>query len=139
MRGAGRAISRLTGWLSRDARNRPMHELSIALDIVDVASEAATRLGDVQVTAVRLRVGVFSGVVKEALLFSFEAASAGTRLEGAELLIEEVPVTAWCPTCAADRELPDARLRRCPVCGSPAPRLVRGDELLVIGLEVQPG
>jgi hydrogenase nickel incorporation protein HypA/HybF len=109
------------------------------LDIVDVASEALTRLANVQVAAVRLRLGVFSGVVKEALLFSFEAASAGTRLEGAELRIEEVAVAAWCPTCDAERELPDACLRRCPVCGSPAPRLVRGDELQVIGLEVRPG
>jgi hydrogenase nickel incorporation protein HypA/HybF len=114
-----------------------MHELGLAIDLVDVASETLSRLGPVKVKAVRLRLGPLAGVVKEALLFSFEAAATGTRLEGARLRIEDVPATAWCGVCEAERELVDAAIRRCPICQAPTPRLIRGDELQVLGLEVE--
>jgi hydrogenase nickel incorporation protein HypA/HybF len=114
-----------------------MHELSIAMELIDVASEELARLGGAQVTAVRLRVGPLSGVVKDALLFSFDAAVIGTPLEGARLHIEEVPVSVWCATCDAERELVDVTRRRCPACHSVTPRLMHGDELELTGLEIQ--
>jgi len=45
-----------------------MHELSIAMGIVEAATEEAQKRG-VQVSAVHLRLGALSGVVKDALLF----------------------------------------------------------------------
>jgi hydrogenase nickel incorporation protein HypA/HybF len=67
-----------------------MHELSIALSIVELAEEeAATR--NTRILAVHLNLGCESGVVKEALLASYEMACAGTVIEGAPLLIEEIP------------------------------------------------
>ena len=64
-----------------------MHELSIALAIVDgVTEEAAGGL----VRAVHLRLGRLSGVVREALLFAYQAACEGTALQGSELRIEDV-------------------------------------------------
>jgi hydrogenase nickel incorporation protein HypA/HybF len=113
-----------------------MHELGLAIEIVDVVAEEAAKLGAVRVTGVRLRVGALAGVVKEALLFSFDAATAGTPLEGARLSIEDVPVVVWCPSCAAERALADAAVRRCPTCDAVAPRLVRGDEMQLTGLEI---
>jgi len=114
-----------------------MHELGVAIDIVDIAGDALARMGPVHVTSVRVRVGPLSGVAKDALLFSFGAAAAGTPLENARLEIEDVPVTAWCSVCDAEREPSDFAVRRCPVCQSAMPRLIRGDELEVVGLEVQ--
>jgi hydrogenase nickel incorporation protein HypA/HybF len=113
-----------------------MHELSIALSLVDIASEEMTRLGCVRVDAVHLRLGILSGVVKEALLFSFAAAASGTPLDGARLEIEEVPVTAWCDECSAERRLAAAAFRRCPVCAAPMATIVRGEELELVGLEI---
>ena len=114
-----------------------MHELSIAVDLVDTASEEMARLGPVRVIAVRLRLGPLSGVVKEALLFSFDVAVSGTPLEGARLDITDVPVSVWCGRCDAERELADPARRRCPTCGSPAPTVIRGGELELVGLEIQ--
>ena len=51
-----------------------MHELSIAMSIVDLAQEEADRRGGVQIKAVHLRLGLLSGVVKDALLSSYEMA-----------------------------------------------------------------
>jgi hydrogenase nickel incorporation protein HypA/HybF len=114
-----------------------MHELSIALDLIDVAAAEMARLGPVHVMSVRLRVGPLSGVVKEALIFSFDTAILGTPLDGARLHIDDVPVSVWCDTCDAERDLPDLSRRRCPICEAPTPRVVRGNELELIGLEIQ--
>jgi len=66
-----------------------MHELSIALNIVDGVTEEVERQGGGIVRAVYARLGRLSGVVPEALLFSYEQACEGTPLQGSELRIEE--------------------------------------------------
>ena len=66
-----------------------MHELSIALSMIDMASEEAVRHGGGRVLALHLKLGHLSGVVKEALTFSYEIACQGTALEGSRLIIEE--------------------------------------------------
>ena len=59
-------------------RCETMHELSIAMSIVEMAEEEAEQRGGVQVSAVHLKLGALSGVVKEALLSSYEMACEGT-------------------------------------------------------------
>ncbi len=66
-----------------------MHELSIALSMIEMAEEEVVRLGGGRITALRLKLGQLSGVVKEALNFSWEIACQGTLLEGSQLVIEE--------------------------------------------------
>jgi hydrogenase nickel incorporation protein HypA/HybF len=113
-----------------------MHELSIAVSLVDAACEKAAELGGVRVEALNVRLGALSGVVREALEFSFELAAQGTAIAGARLAIEEVPVTVHCPLCARDRQLPGIQHFRCPVCGTPTPEVVGGRELELATLEV---
>lgn len=67
-----------------------MHELSIALSMIELAGEEVDRRGGGRVTALHLKLGSLSGVVKEALTFSYEIACQGTPLEGSQLVIEEV-------------------------------------------------
>src|SRR5580700_1545853 len=78
--------------------SQPMHELSIAMSIVELAEEEADRRG-VQVEAVHLKLGALSGVVKEALLSCYEMACENTPLQGSSLIIEELPVVVFCPSC----------------------------------------
>ncbi len=73
-----------------------MHELSIALSIIEGASQEALNRGGAQVHAVHLKLGALSGVVRDALLFSYDIACAGTLLEGSKLVIEDVPVVVYC-------------------------------------------
>jgi hydrogenase nickel incorporation protein HypA/HybF len=113
-----------------------VHELSISISLVEAACEKAAELGSVRVEAVHLRLGPLSGVVRDALLFSFDLATAGTAIEGARLEIEEVPLTVFCPRCEAERQLPSPQSFRCPVCGTPASEVVSGRELELTALEV---
>ena len=68
-----------------------MHELSIAVSLVEVACEKAEELSPARVEALHVQVGRLSGVVPDALYFSFDVAARGTVLEGAKLLVEETP------------------------------------------------
>jgi hydrogenase nickel incorporation protein HypA/HybF len=114
-----------------------MHELSIAMSIVEMAQEEAEQRGGVQISAVHLKLGALSGVVKEALLSSYEMACCDTSLEGSRLLVEEVPVVVFCPTCQLQRPLSSTQLFCCPECGTPSSEIVQGKEIEVVALEIQ--
>ena len=81
-----------------------MHELSIALSILDIAAEVAGRhLG--RVVAVRVKLGPLSGVQKEALGWAFDLAKEDTILAAAKLVIDETRLSAYCSACSAVRTL----------------------------------
>ena len=65
-----------------------MHELSIAVSIIEIAGEEAQRIGCVRIHAVHLRLGNLAGVAKDALLFCYGMACEGTSLEGSRLVID---------------------------------------------------
>ena len=113
-----------------------MHELSIACDLIECVREEAARRGIEQIVAVHMRLGAFSGVVKEALLFSFDVAAHGTMLEGAQLVIEDVPLVVRCRRCRAEHVLAPILDLRCPGCGSATAEVVRGNELELVAVEV---
>jgi len=115
---------------------RRMHELSIAMGIVDAAMDEAQRRG-VVVSAVHLRLGALSGVVKDALLFCYEVACQDTALAGSRLLVEEVPVVVFCPQCDDTRTLTSVQLFVCPQCSTPTMDVRQGKELEVFALEVE--
>ncbi|MBX6311303.1 MAG: hydrogenase maturation nickel metallochaperone HypA [Isosphaeraceae bacterium] len=114
-----------------------MHELSVALSLLDLVAEEAERHGG-RVTAVHVKLGPLAGVVREALVTAYDLAREGTPLAQAELVVEEVPVVVSCPTCMAQHTLPSAWELRCPACGAPTPEVVRGRELEVVALEIEP-
>ncbi len=113
-----------------------MHELSIAMELVELAATEASQLGNVRVVAVHLRIGPLCGVVHDALRFSFDVAAAGTMIEGARLEIEPEVVAVWCAACAEARTLANVQHRRCPVCDRATPDLLSGDGLELTALEV---
>lgn len=113
-----------------------MHELSIALSIIEGASEEAQKHEGAKVEAVHLKLGRLSGVVKDALLFSWEIACQGTMLENTRLEIEEIPVIAFCENCRAEKTIEAINNLVCPDCDQPTPEIISGRELQVTALEI---
>lgn len=113
-----------------------MHELSIAHSLVELAAEAAERAGGARVQVVFVRIGALSGVVREALEFSFEIAAQGTPLEGSRIEIEELAVVVRCGACAAVSVLPGVQQFRCPRCDTPTADVVQGRELELVAIEL---
>jgi hydrogenase nickel incorporation protein HypA/HybF len=114
-----------------------MHELSIALSIVDSATEEIERHSGSVVSAVHLRVGALCGVVKEALLFSWEIACKDSSIEGARLIIEDVPVTILCARCQKETETHSIQAFSCSTCGQFSSEVIGGRELEVVALELE--
>jgi hydrogenase nickel incorporation protein HypA/HybF len=114
-----------------------MHELSIAMSIVELAEEEIEKRGGVHVNAVHLKLGLLSGVVKDALESSYGLACEGTALAGSRLMIEEVPIVAYCTKCEAARPVSSVEWFVCPECRAPVSQVLQGKELQVVALEIQ--
>ena len=108
-----------------------MHELAIADSIIQAVQ---TKIGDQAVRSVRLQVGQLSGVLTEALTFSFELAAHGTPLEGAQLMIDEAGGRLHCRSCGRDVDRNDLVLL-CE-CGSADVEVTAGRELALLSVEV---
>lgn len=103
-----------------------MHELSITQSVVDTI---AGRLGPARVHRVRLEIGKLSGVVPDAVMFCFELVTAGTTLEGAELVIDQPDGSARCRTCGS--EFATAEVLPLCACGSADVHVLGGTSLRI--------
>lgn len=112
-----------------------MHEMSLAASVLQLVEAAAAREGFARVRRLTLEAGALAGVEVRALRFALEAISPGTRLDGAELVVDEPPGQAWCAVCAATVVI-HARTDACPRCGSFGLRPTGGTALRVVDLLV---
>lgn len=112
-----------------------MHEVGLMQTALEMALEQAHRAGARRIHRVSLRVGAMSGVVPEALRFAFAATSRGTAADGAELLVEHVPVVCVCKRCSAEFDPMDV-VYLCPNCGEISSHVKQGRELELASLEV---
>src|ERR1700734_1425079 len=113
-----------------------MHELSIAISMIDQITEESESRGGLDVEAVHLKLGAFSGVDKEALRFAYELACEGSALQGSRLVIETIPLVIYCAACQKDRIPPSVYQLCCPECATPGQKIVSGREIEVASLEV---
>ena len=107
------------------------------MSIVDVASLELERLGGGVVRAIHIKLGPLSGVAGSALASAFELAREGSALEQTRIVIEHVPIAIYCPACLSDRPAQSVQMLCCAVCGTPAAKVVRGNELQLTALEIE--
>ena len=116
---------------------RKMHELSLALNLLDLAEAQARQAGATTIRTVGLRVGALSGVMLEALESAFEGAKKGTLADQARLEVERVGLAALCQNCQCEFAVDDPHaIAVCPTCHRPSATLVRGVELQMMFLDV---
>jgi hydrogenase nickel incorporation protein HypA/HybF len=113
-----------------------VHELSIALGIVQQVTQQAEQRRIRRVEAITIRIGELSGIDKQALNFAWDFATEGSPAAGARLLFEDVPLKVRCSSCGVERHPESAWQLRCPDCPGAAPEIVSGRELHIVALEV---
>ena len=113
-----------------------MHELSIAMNIVEIVEENARKEGAKTVTEIELEIGTLSGVVLEALEFAMDSAIKETMLENATVKLTIVNGKAKCTECGIVFDT-DTAFTPCPGCGNPFSDIVQGKELIVKKLKVE--
>ena len=112
-----------------------MHELSIAMNVIEIADEYAAKANATVVKEIEIEVGELSGVVLDALEFAMEVAVRNTILEQARCHYLRIPGIARCRKCGNEFSAHDLHTP-CPKCNSFEQELISGRELRVKSLVV---
>ena len=113
-----------------------MHEISIAQSIIEIAEAKAREQNSRCIQVIKIRLGEFTTVVREALEFAFEVARQETMAENARLEIETVPMVVRCVACGPVTDPVREVCLICSACGLPL-EVVAGEELQVEYIEVE--
>ena len=112
-----------------------MHELSIVLNVVDMAAEQTRIHNASRVDSIELEIGSLAGIEMDAFNFAWKAAIPNTVLEEAERIVHEIPAKAHCLLCDDDFET-EQLWSICPNCGEFRNEIIQGRELRVKTLTV---
>ena len=107
-----------------------MHEFSICQSMIKQVDAIAHEHGSKSVQLIQLQIGPLSGIDASLLKHSFPIASTGTVAEGAELLIEQLPVNIRCLNCGKESHVEINKLV-CQYCHHTDTQLLSGDEMLL--------
>lgn len=113
-----------------------MHEAAIVQGVLDLATREALKNGGAPIQRIKLKLGEFRGVVREALEFSFAAMKQGTLAEGAELEIETIKLRVTCATCGEIECSPRDYNFFCPHCAKPL-QIVAGREMQIEYIDLE--
>ncbi|ACF12036.1 hydrogenase nickel insertion protein HypA [Chlorobaculum parvum NCIB 8327] len=113
-----------------------MHEMSIAMSVIDAVTEKARQEGCSKVTGIELVVGHLSGVEVESLKFCFSAACRDTPADGAELVIEECEAVGRCEACGETFPI-TSFYAKCPSCAQFRVQIESGQELSVRSITIE--
>ena len=112
-----------------------MHEMSIAMNVVEIATSQALQGEARKINSISLDIGSLAGVMIDSLEFCFDAVCKGTMAEGAELNINQIPARGRCRDCT--EEFPaETYLTACPACGGFKIDIFQGQELKIKTINV---
>jgi len=113
-----------------------MHELAICQALMNQVESIAAERNASSVVSIVVGMGPLSGVEAQLLKHAYPVASAGTVAEGAELVIENLPVRIKCTECGNESDaLPNKLV--CKACGDWRTTLISGDELILMRVELE--
>ena len=111
-----------------------MHEMSIAIGIVKIATDEAKKAHVKEFSAIDLEIGTLAGIEFDSLDFVWEVAVKNTVLENAKKRVHKIQAKAKCSDC--NFEYPIKFIHdSCPKCGSFLKIILQGKELRVKSLE----
>ncbi len=113
-----------------------MHEVSIALRLLEIITEKCREEGYQSVESARVRIGKASGILPEAFTFALEAVKKGTLAGKAKFFIDIIPLGALCGQCGNQFVTDEAYILECPSCSSTAFKINQGHELELVELEI---
>jgi hydrogenase nickel incorporation protein HypA/HybF len=113
-----------------------MHEMSIAMSIIDLATEQAQKVNAKKIVEVELDIGTISGIEIHALNFAMEVAVKDTLLEKARIKINRIEAVSECMECH-EKFSSDRYLSQCPKCNALNTKILKGREMQVKSLLVE--
>jgi len=116
-----------------------MHEMALAIDIVDTVVRAATEGGETRVKTITLTIGDGRDIVPDMFVGAVEFLARNTIAEGALVVLNTVPNIARCDACGFTYALDkyNQAAWACPMCGERAFTEVSGMEFQLDSIEVE--
>ena len=116
-----------------------MHEVSIAMGMIDELMRIAQKNNARRVVTVKLKIGKMSGIVTDSLKFAFDAVKLEHPLLcSTAILIEEVPLLYECNNCKNTFSPQDeSPFPSCPNCESYSLKIISGEEMNIENMEVE--
>lgn len=111
-----------------------MHELKIIQDVFPIIENVAKKNHLVSINKVFLQVGSLRQVIFEFLQFAFVTVAKDTIAAGAELIIEEIPITARCKSCQKQFNVGE-NIYICPYCDKVNLEILTGKEIILSGID----
>ncbi|MBO8167695.1 MAG: hydrogenase maturation nickel metallochaperone HypA [Thermoanaerobacteraceae bacterium] len=113
-----------------------MHEMAIVDSLFKIINAKVKEHQIKKVVKVKLKVGEMTAVEPMTLTACFEVYAQNTVVEGAELVIERIPLQGKCRECANVFRVYNYNFQ-CPQCESRSIETVAGRELYIENLEVE--
>jgi hydrogenase nickel incorporation protein HypA/HybF len=111
-----------------------MHELSLCRSIYTIVDRAR---GPRPVASVQVQVGHLRQVLPETLAHCWHLVTDDTPLRGSVLEVDHIPIELRCASCSATTSAPHRLVLTCGTCGSGDVAVTRGEELMVMSMQVR--
>ena len=113
-----------------------MHETDMTKALIMTVQDwLADQPGHATVERVHLTVGEFTCVEPASLQFAFQVQTQGTCLDGAQLVIKDSPLVAFCHPCQQEYRPEIGAEYACPSCQGPKEDIRSGRELKIDRVE----
>ena len=113
-----------------------MHEYSIVQALLTQCEEIAAQNDAKLITKIVVKIGKMSGVDPHLLEVAFNTFKEKTICDGAEFVVNIQPLTIECNGCKTITEL-DEIFYKCPGCESLDVRVIDGEEMFLMTLEME--
>lgn len=113
-----------------------MHELSIAENILEIASRSGKNAGASRVTKIYITIGRLSSIVDDSVQFYWDIIAKDTICQGSQLLFTRLPARLLCLDCEAEYTL-ESELTPCPNCDSAQVKILSGEEFQLDSIEIE--
>lgn len=113
-----------------------MHELAVTESLLKIAVSEAESHKAQRILSIKIKLGEYSDIVPELIQEFFDVIAKNSIAEGARLVVERIPVTVECLSCAAVSRL-ERMSFSCPQCKSTHIKMLTGREFFIDSLEAE--
>lgn len=113
-----------------------MHELSIAMSIIEISEKNAIENNATKISSLTLQVGKLSGIVMEALETAMISAKKNTMLHDAQINYDLILGKSKCEECGNEFDTEDI-YTLCPKCNSFKTTIIQGKELHLASIDIE--
>ena len=113
-----------------------MHEYSIVQALLTQCEDIARKNEAEKVTKIVTKIGKMSGVEPHLLEIAFNTFKEKTVCDGAEFVMNVQPLVIECNGCGAQTTLEEIYYK-CPACESLDVRVIEGEEMYLMTLEME--